>query len=120
MRNWSLARQFFVGQLVFVLALTSAISWVLYLDAEDNTFDAASQRMLAVATTFANDPFVLEAVQAPDPTGSLQPYAAEVMDDLGVDFITIMDTDRTRYTHRNPGEIGGRYIGSIDQALAGE
>lgn len=119
MRNWSLARQFFVGQLVFVLALTTTISWVLYLDAEDSTFDAASQRMLAVATTFANDPFVLEAVQSPNPTDLLQPYAAEVMDKLGVDFVTIMDTDRTRYTHRNTGEIGGRYIGSIDQALAG-
>ncbi|SDI80475.1 Sensor histidine kinase regulating citrate/malate metabolism [Arthrobacter subterraneus] len=120
MKNWSLARQFFVGQLVFVLALTSTISWVLYLDAEDNTFDAASQRMLAVATTFADDPYVLESVESSDPTGRLQPYAVEVMDDLGVDFVTIMDTDRTRYTHRNPGEIGGKYIGSIDQALAGD
>lgn len=119
MKDWSLARQFFVGQLVFVLALTSTISWVLYLDAEDNTFDAASQRMLAVATTFANDPFVLESVQSPDPSARLQPYAAEVMDELGVDFVTIMDTDRTRYTHRNPSEIGGKYLGSVKQALAG-
>ena len=119
MRNWSLARQFFIGQLVFVLALTTTISWVLYLDAEDNTFDSASARMLAVATTFANDPFVLEAVQSPNPSDLLQPYAAEVMDELGVDFVTIMDTDRTRYTHRNPSEIGGQYIGSVEQALGG-
>lgn len=119
MKNWSLARQFFVGQLIFVLALTSTISWVLYLDAEENTFNSASQRMLAVATTFANDPFVLNAVQQPDPSAPLQPYAAEVMDELGVDFVTIMDTDRTRYTHRNESEIGGQYIGSIDQALTG-
>lgn len=120
MKNWSLARQFFVGQLVFVLALTSTISWVLYLDAEDNTFDAASERMLAVATTFAEDPYVLEAVQTANPTELLQPFAAEVMEELSVDFVTIMDTDRTRYTHRNPSEIGGKYIGSIDQALAGD
>lgn len=119
-KDWSLARQFFVGQLVFVLALTSVISWVLYLDAEDSTFDSASQRMLAVATTFANDPFVLEAVQGPSPSELLQPYAVEVMNELGVDFITIMDTDRTRYTHRNESEIGGEYIGSIEQALSGD
>jgi sensor histidine kinase regulating citrate/malate metabolism len=75
--------------------------------------------MLAVATTFANDPYVLEAVQSPDPTELLQPYAVEVMEELGVDFVTIMDTDRTRYTHRNEREIGGQYIGSVDQALAG-
>lgn len=119
-KNWSLARQFFVGQLVFVLVLTSTISWVLYLVAEENTFDAASQRMLAVATTLANDPFVEEAVEGPDPSALLQPYAEEVMDELGVDFVTIMDTDRTRYTHRNRTQIGRQYIGSIEQALGGE
>ncbi len=105
---------------MFVLALTSAISWVLYLDAEENTYAAASDRMLAIATTFANDPYVLEAVLSPEPSVMLQPYAAEVMDELGVNFITIMDTDRTRYTHRNESEIGGKYIGSIDKALTGQ
>lgn len=118
-RKWSLARQFFVGQLVFVLALTAAISWVLYLDAEQSTYETSTDRMLAIATTFADDPFVSESVGLPNPSAALQPYAIEVMDDLGVDFITIMAPDRTRYTHRNPEEIGSQYIGSVQQALDG-
>ncbi|WP_019483378.1 sensor histidine kinase [Arthrobacter sp. TB 23] len=119
MRKWSLARQFFAGQLVFVLALTAAISWVLYLDAEQNTYETSADRMLAIATTFADDPFVSTSLELADPSAALQPYAIEVMDDLGVDFITIMAPDRTRFTHRNPEEIGSRYIGSVEQALAG-
>ena len=118
-RKWSLARQFFAGQLVFVLALTAAISWVLYLDAEQNTYETSADRMLAIATTFADDPFVSASLELADPSAALQPYAIEVMDDLGVDFITIMAPDRTRFTHRNPEEIGSRYIGSVEQALAG-
>ena len=119
MRKWSLARQFFVGQLVFVLALTAAISWVLYLDAEQSTYENSAARMLAIATTFADDPYVSDSVSLPDPSAALQPYAIEVMDDLSVDFITIMAPDRTRFTHRNPDQIGAPYIGSIEQALGG-
>ncbi|RAG63818.1 histidine kinase, partial [Burkholderia multivorans] len=37
-----------------------------------------------------------------------------------VDFVTIMDRDRTRYTHPDPDEIGRPYIGSIDTALTGQ
>lgn len=118
-KRWSLARQFFAGQLVFVFLLTSCISWVLYLDAEQNTYDAASERMLSVAGTIALDPLVRDAVGGPDPAAELQPHAVAVMDGLGVDFVTIMAPDRTRYTHRNPEQIGLPYIGSIAEALAG-
>ena len=31
-----------------------------------------------------------------------------------------MGTDRTRYTHPNPGELGKPYVGSVSQALAGQ
>jgi two-component system CitB family sensor kinase len=36
-----------------------------------------------------------------------------------VDFVTIMDRDRTRYTHPDPEQLGKPYIGSIDEALTG-
>ncbi|MHA7190871.1 sensor histidine kinase [Arthrobacter sp. MDT2-16] len=119
MRRWSLARQVFLAQLVFVLVLSASLSVILYADAEQGVNDAAAERMMAVSTAIALDPAVLAAVRGPDPTASLQPYAVEVMDRLGVDFITIMGTDRTRFTHRNAGEIGKPYIGSVDDALAG-
>ena len=119
MKRWSLARQFFVGQLIFILALTTCVSLVLYVDAERNARDSSAERMLAVASTLAEDPTVVEAVTRPEPTAVLQPYAVSLMDELRIDFVTIMAPDRTRYTHRNPAEIGGRYLGSVSQALAG-
>ncbi|WP_394252549.1 sensor histidine kinase [Arthrobacter pityocampae] len=119
MRRWSLARQFFLAQLVFVVVLSAALSVILYLDAARGVNDAAAERMVAVSTSIALEPAVLDAVRGPDPSAALQPYAVEVMDRLGVDFITIMATDRTRFTHRNPEEIGRPYLGSVAEALAG-
>ncbi|MHA7208313.1 sensor histidine kinase [Arthrobacter sp. MDT1-65] len=119
MRRWSLARQFFLTQLVFILVLSASLSVILYVDAAQGVNDAAAERMVAVSTAIALEPAVLDAVQGPDPSATLQPYAVDVMDRLGVDFITIMGTDRTRFTHRNPEQIGRPYIGSVAEALAG-
>jgi len=117
--RWSIARQFFAAQLVFVLVLSASLSVILYADAEQGVNDAAAERMVAVSTAIALEPAVLDAVVGPDPSATLQPYAVDVMDSLGVDFITIMAPDRTRYTHRNPQQIGKAYIGSVSEALAG-
>lgn len=119
MSQWSLARQIFLAQLVFILVLSVSLSVILYADAARGVNDAASERMVAVSTAIALEPAVLDAVGSPDPSSTLQPYAVEVMDRLEVDFITIMAPDRTRLTHRNPEQIGKPYIGSITEALAG-
>ena len=119
MRKWSLASRLLMGQLVFILCLSTGLSLVLYLQAERDTQADTAQRMLAVAGTVAADPVVLESVTAPDPSSTLQPFALKVMDAAGIDFLTIMAPDRTRYTHRNPEAIGGAYLGSVDSALAG-
>ena len=42
------------------------------------------------------------------------------MREAGVDFITIMAPDRTRYTHPDPAQIGQEFLGNIDRALQGE
>ena len=126
-RKWSLAGQLFLGQLAFIVCVSGGIAWGLYQQAEENTYEETGQRMLAVAGTVAASETVRTAVAAPGTgTGSageaaaLQDFAREVMDGVGVDFVTVMDTDRTRLTHRNPEQIGKPYIGSVDQALGGE
>lgn len=119
MRKWSLATRLLTGQLLFILCLSAGLSWALYIQAEQHSYDETAERMLSVAETIAADPYVLEAVTGADPSGALQPYAAEVMRSAHVDFLTIMAPDRTRFTHRIETEIGKEYIGSVDQALAG-
>ncbi|MGW9405729.1 ATP-binding protein [Arthrobacter sp. NPDC055585] len=119
MRKWSLASRLLVGQLAFILCLSAGLSWALYAQAEQHSYDETADRMLSVAETIAADPFVLESVTGADPSAALQPYAAEVMQSAHVDFLTIMAPDRTRFTHRTESQIGKPYLGSVDQALAG-
>ncbi|MCC9144990.1 MULTISPECIES: sensor histidine kinase [unclassified Arthrobacter] len=118
MHRGTLAGRLFLAQLVFILCTSGGIAWGLYQQAEESTYEETGQRMLAVAGTVAASSTVRTAVDSPEP--ALQDYAREVMDRVGIDFLTIMDTDRTRFTHRNPEQIGKAYIGSVDQALAGE
>lgn len=119
MRKWSLASRLLTGQLAFILCLSAGLSWALYLQAEQHSYEETADRMMSVAETIAADPFVLESVKTPDPSALLQPYAAEVMETAHIDFLTIMAPDRTRFTHRSESEIGKAYLGSVDQALAG-
>lgn len=76
-------------------------------------------RPTAVAIGMAASPAVLDALDDPDPTAVLQPYAERVRREAGLDFITIMNTDGRRYTHPNPRQIGGYFLGHIGPALAG-
>ncbi|WP_427017129.1 sensor histidine kinase [Pseudarthrobacter sp. P1] len=117
--RWSLARRLFVGNLLFVLVVAALVSTAVLLDAKGRTYSQAGERMLSIATAVADNPYVEQAAAAPDPSAALQPYALKVMADAKADFITIMAPDRTRWTHPDPAQIGKPYIGSVDQALAG-
>lgn len=118
--RWSIARRLFVANLLFVLALTAIVGTASFVDARDRAYDEAGRRMSGVATAVADNPLVLQAASAADPTALLQPYALKVMEDAKADFITIMAPDRTRWTHPRNEELGKPYIGSIDAALNGQ
>ncbi|WP_045073440.1 sensor histidine kinase [Psychromicrobium lacuslunae] len=119
MRDWSIARRLFLGQLLFIVLLTAAVVTAAYLDASDRVYSQATERTTAIAATLADSPLLLQAASSADPSALLQPYANRVLAETKVDFITIMAPDRTRWTHPRPEEIGKPYIGSVDQALAG-
>ncbi|MET4134542.1 sensor histidine kinase [Pseudarthrobacter sp. PvP090] len=118
--RWSIARRLFVAHLLFMLTLTAIVGTATFVDARDHAYDEAGRRMAAVATSVADNPLVLEAADAADPTALLQPYALKVTEDADADFITIMAPDRTRWTHPRDEELGKPYIGSIDAALNGQ
>ncbi|WP_181057745.1 MULTISPECIES: sensor histidine kinase [unclassified Pseudoclavibacter] len=117
--SWSVATRLFVLQFVAILVLTGIGVAIVWADARREAEDDAALRSLAVAETIAHDPFVVEQLETAAPSSSLQPYAISISDSTGVDFITIMNTDGVRITHRNPEEIGRPFQGNIDAALAG-
>jgi two-component system, CitB family, sensor kinase len=118
-RGWSLARQLLVLQVIIVGVLVIAGALLAYLDVADRTEDSTREEVVSVALTIADSPAIVDAVQAKEPSAVLQPFAERVRRDTGVDFITIMDTEGRRSTHPNPDRIGEKFLGHIEDALAG-
>ncbi|GGH97411.1 ATP-binding protein [Arthrobacter liuii] len=117
--RWSIARRLFVANLLIVVSFIAIGGTAAYVDARDRTYEEAGRRMQGVAASIAANPLVLQAAATSNPSALLQPYAKDVTAAAGVDFITIMAPDRTRWTHPRDEELGRPYIGSIDAALQG-
>ena len=120
-RAWSLARQLFALQVVVVAVVVLAAGAAAYLQDRQRSQDSTSDRVLAIARSVAASPQVRSALTPPlvRPSDVLQPYAEQVRRDTGTDFVVVMNTDRTRYSHPVPSEIGKPFIGDIAAALAG-
>lgn len=97
-----------------VLALVTA--GLLVWEAQRTARAEAERVTQAVAATLAGLPEVSAALTAGDDAAAsraLQPLAVEVMSGAEVDFVTVMDADGIRVTHRDPEQIGQHYIGTI-------
>ena len=114
-----MARQVLVLQVAVVLVLVVTSIVLATYDARRDARVAATDRALSVARTVADSPTTRSALATSDPTAVLQPYAEEVRRDADVDFVTIMDTDRIRFTHPDPSRIGEEFIGDVGTAPQG-
>ena len=116
-----MARQLFALQVVVVAVVVLAGGAAAYLQARERSQDSTGVRVLAVARSVAASPLVRSALSAPEanPSAILQPYAEQVRQDTGTDFVVVMSTDGIRYSHPTPDLIGKKFIGHIDAALAG-
>jgi PAS domain-containing protein/anti-sigma regulatory factor (Ser/Thr protein kinase) len=115
----NIAGQVFVLQVVIVLLLVVVAVAALVLQGRSDSEREARNRSLAVAETFANGPGIREALREPDPTALLQPRAEAAREAAKVDFIVVMNTDGIRYTHPITDRIGKRFVGTLEDPLAG-
>jgi len=132
----SVARQILLLQILVVLVLVAVAGTLAVYDARRDARADATRRAVAVAESVADSPTVVEVavavaesvgdsptvvegVRRPDPTATLQPYAEQVRHDTGVDFVVVMDLDRTRWTHPDVTQIGGKFIGDLGDAPDG-
>ncbi|EWT02375.1 histidine kinase [Intrasporangium oryzae NRRL B-24470] len=118
-RRWSVATQTFALQVLIAVLVVAAGLLGAYVQARRAGAEEAVARATAVARTVAATPAVVTAVEGPDPTATLQPYAMRVGADSGTDFVVIMSPDAIRWTHPDPAQIGHRFIGHTEAALAG-
>jgi sensor histidine kinase regulating citrate/malate metabolism len=119
-RRWSVARQLFALQVIGVVVVVAAGLTAAYLDARHASRQNAGSRALAVAHSVAAEPTVVEALASPQPSIVLQPYAETVRRHTGTYFVVIMSPAGIRYSHPDPAQIGGHFIGHIDAALRGD
>ena len=115
----SLARQLLLLQALVVALIVLAATAAAYVNAQRTAEREAEVEVTALVAALTRSPLVRDAVTGPRPTEALQPYVEQVRGDTGTSFITVMAPDRTRFTHPNPTQIGGRFIGTIGPALAG-
>ncbi|MCY7401977.1 MAG: sensor histidine kinase [Nocardioides sp.] len=116
----SVARQVLVLQLIAVLVLVVTALALATYDARSDIRASARDEAVSVAQAVARSPVLHEAMATADPSGLIQPYAEAVRVDTGVDFVVVMSTDRTRFSHPSPDRIGLAFIGNLGGAPEGE
>ncbi|MFF2642898.1 ATP-binding protein [Streptomyces niveus] len=119
-RPRSLAGQLFAMQVVLVAAVVAGCALFAYFTDRAQAEETAKRQVTATARAMADSPSVREAIRSDDPSAALQPYAEHVRVDTGVDFVTIMKPDGTRWTHPDPQLIGLPFIGTTGPALLGK
>jgi sensor histidine kinase regulating citrate/malate metabolism len=116
----SLAGQAIALQILVIAVVVLAGSGLALLDARQDGDATARQQVVSIATALADSPSTAQAIESGRATEILQPVTEAVRMNTDIAFITIMAPDRTRFTHTDPTQIGGKYIGTIEPALRGE
>ncbi|GAA5105766.1 sensor histidine kinase [Alloalcanivorax gelatiniphagus] len=119
-RERSVARQVLGLQLIAVLVLVVTALALATYDARTDIRASARDEAVSVARAVARSPVVHDAMATSEPASLLQPYAEAVRVDTGVDFVVVMDRDRTRFTHPNTEQIGQKFIGNLGAAPQGQ
>ena len=122
MRRWwprSLAGQAIALQIVVIAMVVLVGSVLALLDARSDGDSAARQQVVSIATALADSPSTAQAIASGRATEILQPVTEAVRTNTDIAFITIMSPDGTRFTHTDPSQIGGHYLGTIEPALQG-
>jgi sensor histidine kinase regulating citrate/malate metabolism len=116
----SLAGQAFALQVLVIAVVVIAGSVLALLAARRDGDAAAREQVIGIATALADSPSTASAIGSGRATEVLQPVTEAVRKTTDIAFITIMAPDGTRFTHTDPNQIGGRYLGTIEPALRGE
>jgi sensor histidine kinase regulating citrate/malate metabolism len=116
----SLATQAIALQILVIAVVVLVGSGLALLDARRDGDAAARQQVISIATALADAPSTAAAIESGRATEILQPVTEAVRTNTDIAFITIMGPDGIRFTHTDPSQIGGHYLGNTAPALRGE
>lgn len=119
LKHASVARQLLMLQVFLLILVVLGAAATAFALTRSRGEASVRDKVLGIAQSVAANPFVAESATAADPSARLQPYAEQVQKVTGVDFVVIMNTNRVRWSHPDPSEIGKPFIGTIRPALDG-
>ena len=93
-------------QALIVLA-TVAVAGVasVYLQ-QQRIRESSQEQMIGVARSVASLPTIIEAMDDPDPSATIQPIAELIRKSSGVTYVVVTGLDGIRYSHPDPDRIG--------------
>ncbi|WP_350352528.1 ATP-binding protein [Microbacterium sp. A8/3-1] len=112
----STASRVFVVLLGVAVVIGALVAVYLVVEAQRAIRAEAERVTAAAAISLAASPDVVSSLSEGDEgaaTRLLEPYAMTVVEDAGLDFITVMTVEGVRVTHPDVAQIGGRYLGTI-------
>ncbi|GAA2147574.1 sensor histidine kinase [Kitasatospora kazusensis] len=113
-RRRKLSARILVSQLL-ILAITSAIGFVLFAYAQRDALDHEYQsRALAIAQTAATDPQIVRAMADGAGGDVVQTVAGRIEHASGATYVVVIDLHRIRHSHPQPILIGKR----VEEPLA--
>lgn len=114
-----MAAQTFALQVLVALLVVGVGTAAAYAQAQRAGTQEATARATAVAETVASTPSVVAGVRSGAPGPALQEFAEDVRRETRTDFVVVMSPTGVRYTHPDPAQIGGQFLGHIAAAQAG-
>lgn len=112
----STASRVFLVLLVTTVMIGALVAVFLVVEAQRAIRAEAEQVTAVTAASFAASPVVVAELSSSDEAAAtrvLEPYAMEVVNSAGLDFVTVMTPDGIRITHPDPTQIGEHYLGTV-------
>ncbi|MER5583830.1 sensor histidine kinase [Streptomyces asoensis] len=119
-------RRMFSQLLLMQLAIAAGVvvlaTGLFLAPLSDQLDDQAMRRALAIAQTTAAVPQIAEDLRHTKPSvdGPVQQEAERIRKASGAEYVVVMDLSGIRWSHTEPGQVGGHVSTDPRQALAGE
>ncbi|WP_256127650.1 sensor histidine kinase [Arthrobacter sp. SDTb3-6] len=119
-RRMTLRAQLLMLQVVIVLVTVVGTGAVASFLQEHQLRDNYRDRMIGVAQSVSTMPVVIDAFDDADPSATIQPVAELVSKSSGIAYAVVMNKDGIRYSHPDPGKIGGHVSTDPGGVLSGD
>lgn len=118
-RRLTLTGQILLLQIAIVLVTVSVGALVSWRQTSKQLDEQYGARVLAIAESVAALPSIREAFDDPEPAEAIQPLAEAIRQASNASFVVVANSDKIRYSHPNPDNIGKQLSTDPGSALDG-